>query len=131
MAQYPTDLKYTKDHEWARVEGDGLVRIGVTAYAVEQLGDVTLIDLPKAGSEVSAHERFGDIESVKTVSELFAPLSGEIVEVNAELEDQPELVNDSPYQEGWMVVLKMSAPGELDELLDAAAYEAHLGALEE
>ena len=107
MAQYPTDLKYTKDHEWARDEGDGKVRIGVTAYAVEQLGDVTLIDLPKAGSEVGAHDHFGDIESVKTVSELFAPVAGEIVEVNEELEDQPELVNDSPYDQGWMIVLKV------------------------
>ncbi len=130
MAQYPTDLKYTKDHEWAREEGNGLVRVGVTAYAVEQLGDVTLIDLPKTGSEVTAHERFGDIESVKTVSELFAPLGGEIVEVNEDLEDQPELVNDSPYDKGWMVVIKMSDPAELGDLLDAAAYEAHLSALE-
>ena len=130
MAQYPTDLKYTKDHEWARDEGDGKVRIGVTAYAVEQLGDVTLIDLPKAGSEVGAHDHFGDIESVKTVSELFAPVAGEIVEVNEELEDQPELVNDSPYDQGWMIVLKVSAPDELGDLMDAAAYETYLGSLD-
>ncbi|GAB5550093.1 MAG: glycine cleavage system protein GcvH [Sandaracinaceae bacterium] len=130
MAQYPTDLKYTKDHEWARDEGDGKVRIGVTAYAVEQLGDVTLIDLPKAGSEVGAHDHFGDIESVKTVSELFAPVAGEIVEVNEELEDQPELVNDSPYDQGWMIVLKVSSPDELGDLMDAAAYETYLGSLD-
>ena len=127
MAQYPTDLKYTKDHEWARDEGDGKVRIGVTAYA---LGDVTLIDLPKAGSEVGAHDHFGDIESVKTVSELFAPVAGEIVEVNEELEDQPELVNDSPYDQGWMIVLKVSSPDELGDLMDAAAYETYLGSLD-
>ncbi len=130
MAQYPSDLKYTKDHEWARVEDGGKVRIGVTAYAVEQLGDVTLIDLPSVGDDVNAHDRFGDIESVKTVSELFAPISGTIVEVNDALEDQPELVNDSPYDKGWMVVLEASSLGELDSLMDAAEYEAHLGALD-
>lgn len=130
MAQYPTDLKYTKDHEWARVEGNGLVRVGVTAYAVEQLGDVTLIDLPKPGTTLGAHDRFGDIESVKTVSELFAPIGGKVVEVNGALEDQPELVNDSPYDKGWMVVLEASATGELGELMDAAAYESYLGSLD-
>lgn len=130
MAEYPKDLKYTKDHEWAREEGNGLVRVGVTAYAVEQLGDVTLIDLPKVGAKVKAHDRFGDIESVKTVSELFAPISGEVVEVNGELEDQPELVNDAPYENGWMVVIKVSDPAELAQLLDQAAYTAHLGSLD-
>ncbi len=130
MAQYPTDLKYTKDHEWARLEGGGKVRVGVTAYAVEQLGDVTLIDLPKAGTKVSAHDRFGDIESVKTVSELFAPIGGTVAEVNGDLEDRPELVNDSPYDQGWMVLLEASDAGELDALMDAAAYEAYLGSLD-
>lgn len=129
MAQYPSDLKYTKDHEWARQEGD-LVRIGVTAYAVEQLGDVTLVDLPSSGTDVQAQERFGDIESVKTVSELFAPISGEIVEVNAELEDRPEVVNETPYEGGWMVVIKPSDPGELERLMDAAGYEDFLGTLD-
>lgn len=129
MAEYPSDLKYTKDHEWARVEGD-LVRVGVTAYAVEQLGDVTLIDLPKVGATVKAHERFGDIESVKTVSELFAPIGGEIVEINGELDGRPELANDAPYGEGWMVVLRPSDPSELDGLMDAAAYEAYLASLD-
>ena len=130
MAQYPNDLKYTKDHEWARVEAGGKVRIGVTAYAVEQLGDVTLIDLPSVGDDVNAHDRFGDIESVKTVSELFAPISGTVVEVNGALEDEPELVNDSPYDKGWMVVLEASSLDELDSLMDAAEYEAHLGSLD-
>lgn len=130
MAQYPTDLKYTKEHEWAKDEGDGLIRVGVTAYAIEQLGDVTLIDLPKEGTDVTQHDHFGDIESVKTVSELFAPVSGEVVEVNGELEDQPELVNDSPYEGGWMVAIKMSAPDELTGLMDAAAYETYLGTLD-
>ncbi|MCA9614355.1 MAG: glycine cleavage system protein GcvH [Sandaracinus sp.] len=129
MAQYPTDLRYTKDHEWARIEGD-LVRIGVTAYAVEQLGDVTLVELPGVSTEVEAHGKFGDIESVKTVSELFSPVSGEVVEVNGELEDAPELVNESPYDKGWMVVVKISEPSELGELMDSAAYEAFLGTLD-
>jgi glycine cleavage system H protein len=129
MAEYPSELKYTKDHEWARVEGD-LVRVGITAYAVEMLGDVTLIELPKIGATVKAHERFGDIESVKTVSELFAPISGEVVEVNAELEGRPELANDDPYGEGWVVVLRASDASELDGLMDAAAYSAYLGSLD-
>lgn len=131
MAEYPTDLKYTKDHEWARVLDDGNVRVGVTAYAVEQLGDVTLIDLSAVGTTVGAHDHFGDIESVKTVSELFAPIAGEIVETNGQLEDEPELVNDSPYEGGWMVVLKPSDASELDGLMDAAAYETYLGTLDD
>jgi glycine cleavage system H protein len=129
MAQYPNDLKFTKDHEWARLEGE-LVRIGITAHAVEQLGDVTLVDLPPAGSEVQANERFGDIESVKAVSELFAPVSGEVVEVNGELESRPEIVNEAPYEQGWMVLIKVSDPSELDSLMDAAAYEEYLGTLD-
>lgn len=129
MSKFPNDLRYTKEHEWARLEGD-LVRIGVTAYAVEQLGDVTLVDLPDVGAHVDAQQRFGDIESVKTVSELFAPISGEIVEINSELESSPETVNEGPYDKGWMVVLKPSDPAELEELMDAAAYEDFLGSIE-
>ncbi|MGF1465834.1 MAG: glycine cleavage system protein GcvH [Sandaracinaceae bacterium] len=131
MAQYPSELKYTKEHEWAREEGDNVVRVGVTAYAVEQLGDVTLVDLPKVGAEVAVNAHFGDIESVKTVSELFAPVSGEVVEVNNDLEDQPELVNDAPYEGGWMVAIRMNAPEEIRGLMDAAAYETFLGKLDE
>jgi len=130
MAQYPNDLIYTKEHEWARKEGE-LVRVGITAYAVEQLGDVTLVDLPASGTDVQAQERFGDIESVKTVSELFAPVSGEIVEVNGELESSPEMVNEGPYDKGWMVVIKPSDPKELDRLMDSAAYEDFLGTLDD
>ena len=129
MAQYPTDFRYTKEHEWAERDGD-LVKIGVTAYAVEQLGDVTLVDLPEVGSDVQAHERFGDIESVKTVSELFAPVSGEVVEVNAELDDSPEMVNEGPYDKGWMVVIRMSDPNEFDSLMDAAQYEDFVSKIE-
>jgi len=129
MAQVPADLRYTKDHEWARDEG-GLIRVGITAYAVEQLGDVTLIDLPPTGSDLQGQERFGDIESVKTVSEIFAPVSGEVMEVNTALEESPELVNEGPYEQGWLVLIKPSEPGEFGRLMDAAAYEDYLGTLE-
>ena len=127
MSKYPSDLLYTKDHEWARREG-ATIRVGVTAFAVEQLGDVTLVDLGKVGAKVTEHGHFGDIESVKTVSELFAPCAGEIVEVNGALADTPELVNDGPYDKGWMVVIRPS--GELTGLMDAAAYEGFLATLD-
>jgi glycine cleavage system H protein len=127
MASYPSDLKYTKDHEWARVEGD-LVRVGITSHAVEQLGDITLLDLPKVGAKLEVHGNFGTVESVKAVSELFSPIAGEVVEVNAELNDKPELVNDDTYGKGWLIVVKPTSG--LDLLLDAAAYEAFLGTLD-
>lgn len=120
--EFPESYLYTKEHEWAREETDGTLRIGITAYAVQQLGDVTLVDLPGPGSRLQAGKRFGDIESVKTVSELFAPVSGEIVEVNQDLTDQPELINESAYDRGWMLVVKPSDPAELQKLLDAKAY---------
>ena len=128
MAGYPNDLRYTKEHEWARVEGN-LVRIGITAFAVEQLGDVTLVDLPAVGAKLQSHAHFGDIESVKAVSELFAPISGEVVEVNSTLADRPEQVNDAPYAAGWMLVIRPGNPSEVAELMDAAAYEAFVGSL--
>jgi glycine cleavage system H protein len=128
MANNPGDLKYTKDHEWARIEGE-LVRIGITAYAVEQLGDVTLVDLPKPGARIQAAGHFGDIESVKAVSELFAPVTGEVVSVNDKLRNQPELVNESPYDAGWMVLVRPADQAELQKLLDAAAYDAYLKSL--
>jgi glycine cleavage system H protein len=129
MTDIPKDLRYTKDHEWAR-SADGVVEVGVTAFAVEQLGDVTLVDLPAVGTKVDAHKRFGDIESVKTVSELFAPIGGEVVAINEALRDKPELVNDGPYTDGWMVRIKVANPAEVSELLDAAAYEAFLKSLD-
>src|SRR5437868_6413065 len=101
MANYPAELKYTKDHEWARREAQG-IRVGITEFAVEQLGDVTLVDLPAKGTKLKAGAHFGDIESVKAVSELFAPLSGTVLEVNTELGDHPEHVNETPYEKGWM-----------------------------
>jgi glycine cleavage system H protein len=126
MSSYPTELKYTKDHEWAKEE-NGLIRVGITRYAVDQLGDVTLVDLPKAGARIEAHKQFGAIESVKAVSELFAPCSGEIVEVNGALDGSPELVNEGPHDKGWMIVVRPSGP--IEGLMDAAAYEAFLGSL--
>ena len=129
LANYPTHLQYTRDHEWAHVEGD-LVRVGITLFAVEQLGDVTLVELPEPGTQVEASAHFGAIESVKAVSELFAPVSGEVVEVNAALAESPELVNDAPYGDGWMLVLRPSDPTEIEQLLSAEAYERFLGSLE-
>jgi glycine cleavage system H protein len=122
MANYPADLKFTKDHEWARREPEG-IRVGITEFAVEQLGDVTLVDLPAVGAKLKAGAHFGDIESVKAVSELFAPLSGTVLEVNAELNDHPERVNETPYEKGWMLLIAPDAPGDYDKLLDAAAYQ--------
>ena len=118
---YPTDLKYTKDHEWVRVTGD-TAAIGITDYAQRQLGDVVFVELPDVGTTVAAGQSFGSIESVKAVSELFAPMSGEVVEVNPALKDHPEAVNSAPH-DSWMVKIRLSsASGE--GLLDAAAYEA-------
>lgn len=117
----PKDLRYTKDHEWARLDGD-LIVVGVTAHAVEQLGDITMVSLPNPGTELAAGESFGDIDSVKAVSELFAPLSGAVVECNEVLEDAPETVNEDPYGEGWLLKLKAGDPAELETLLDADAY---------
>jgi glycine cleavage system H protein len=129
MAKYPADLKYTKDHEWARQEAGG-VRIGITEFAVEQLGDVTLVDLPEAGAKLTAAAHFGDIESVKAVSELFAPISGAVLEANVGLNDHPELINDSPYDKGWMLLVRADDEKQLGGLMDASAYEAFLATLE-
>lgn len=128
MSQYPSDLRYTKDHEWARQDGD-LIRVGVTAYAVEQLGDITLVDLPPVGTEVQSEEQFGEIESVKTMSELVAPVSGEVAEVNEELEGSPELVNESPYDAGWLIAIR-AGDGEFERLMNAVQYEDFLGKIE-
>ena len=121
MANVPDELRYTKEHEWAKVEGDR-ARVGITAFAQEQLGDVVFVELPKVGAKVTSMKTFGVVESVKAVSDLFAPLSGEIVEVNGELPNTPELVNSDPYGKGWMVVVKLAKPGEVDELMTADAY---------
>jgi glycine cleavage system H protein len=128
MSQNPKDLRYTKDHEWARKEGD-LLRVGITLHAVGQLGDITLVDLAAPGTRLAEHARFGDIESVKAVSELFAPVAGEIVERNGALESSPETVNADAYGEGWMVLIKPDDAAAFDALLDADAYDTLLGSL--
>jgi glycine cleavage system H protein len=128
MSQNPKDLRYTKDHEWARKEGD-LLRVGITLHAVGQLGDITLVDLAAPGTRLAEHARFGDIESVKAVSELFAPVAGEIVERNGALESSPETVNADAYGEGWMVLIKPDDAAAFDALLDAHAYDTLLGSL--
>jgi len=124
--QVPDDLRYTPDHEWLRVDGDEAV-MGITAYAAEQLGDVVFVELPALGTTLQAAQAFGVIESVKTASDLYAPAAGEVVQVNDALADKPELVNDDPYGEGWMVKVRLSDPSETGDLLDAAAYQATLG----
>ncbi|MDH7486719.1 MAG: glycine cleavage system protein GcvH [Anaerolineae bacterium] len=126
----PSDLKYSKEHEWARIEGDRAT-VGITDYAQEQLGDVVYVELPQPGTAVQFMEPFGVVESVKTASDLYAPVSGRVVEVNERLTDEPELVNQSPYGDGWMVVVQMNDPADLDRLMDAEAYEAYLATLEE
>jgi glycine cleavage system H protein len=122
MANVPDNLHYSKDHEWVRVEGPVAI-IGITDHAQEQLGDVVYVELPKPGESFSANESFGSVESVKAVSEIFTPVSGEIAEVNGSLTDEPEKVNKDPYGEGWMIKVKMGTPGEVDSLLTAAEYE--------
>ena len=117
---YPSDLKYTKDHEWVRVSGDR-AQVGITDYAQKQLGDVVYLELPEVGRSVNKGEVFGTIESVKAVSELYAPVTGEVVEVNAELAQKPESVNSDPHS-AWMIVLKVSDAAETNELLDSGAY---------
>ncbi len=118
----PQELYYTKEHEWAAVDGD-TATIGITDWAQGELGDVVFVELPDIGTEVAQDAPFGTIEAVKAVSDLYAPVSGEIVEINASLEDQPELVNQSPYGDGWMVKIKLSDPGELDNLMNAEDYD--------
>jgi len=121
----PGDLRYTKEHEWLRVEGD-TGTIGITDYAQDQLGDIVYVDLPAAGATVEYLAKFGEIESVKAVSELFAPVSGEVIEANAALADSPQLVNDSPYGEGWMLRVRLTNSPELDQLLSAAQYDEYV-----
>ena len=124
----PVNLKYTNDHEWARIEDDGTVTIGITAHAQDALGDVVFVELPEVGDTVEAEGRFGVVESVKTVSDLFAPCAGEIVAVNDALADAPEMVNGDPYGDGWMIRLTASDAAELDALMDSTAYDAFVAA---
>jgi glycine cleavage system H protein len=125
MAHVPADLRYTKDHEWAKPDGKNY-RVGITAYAQEQLGDVVFVELPKAGTKVTAKKSFGVVESVKAVSDLFAPLTGTVTEVNTSLPNEPQVVNQDPYGQGWMIVIQPANAGEWNELLTAAQYEQFL-----
>lgn len=118
----PKDLKYSAEHEWVKTEG-GNVRIGITEFAQSELGDIVFVELPQVGDEIKAGDPFGSVESVKTVSELYAPISGKVIEVNTELEDSPEYVNESPYENAWMIVIEPSDAAEVDGLLSPEKYE--------
>jgi glycine cleavage system H protein len=123
--EFPANLRYTKEHEWARQEGNRVV-VGITDYAQKELGDVVFVELPEVGTTIAAMDTFGVVESVKAVSDLYAPVSGIVVEVNTVLEDQPELVNASPYGQGWMVVIEVAHLEELQHLLTATEYQAYV-----
>ncbi|MDJ0667277.1 MAG: glycine cleavage system protein GcvH [Desulfobacterales bacterium] len=125
----PDDVRYTEDHEWAKQEADG-IKVGITDYAQDQLGDIVFVELPEAGDTFDKGEQFGTLESVKAVSEMFMPISGEVVSVNEALADTPELVNSEPYGGGWMIVFKPSDAGAIDALMDKAAYMDTLKGLE-
>ena len=128
MADIPKDLLYTEEHEYVKATKDkGLVIVGITDYAQGELGDIVYLELPSVGASFSKHDVFGTIEAVKAVSELFSPVSGEIVEVNSRLEKEPQLVNSSPYGDGWMVKIKLSDPTEQNGLMNSDAYTAHIG----
>ena len=123
---FPTNLKYTEDHEWIRVEGDEAY-VGITDYAQSELGEIVFVDVNTVGETVGMNEVFGSIEAVKTVSDLNMPVTAEVLEFNEALNDQPELVNNDPYGEGWMIKVKVADAAQLDKLMDAAAYEAFIG----
>jgi glycine cleavage system H protein len=120
--EFPEDLRYTKEHEWVRDEGDGRVRIGITDYAQDALGDVVYVDVPQVGTSVTADQPFSEVESTKSVSDVYAPLSGTVAERNPLLEERPEVVNEQPYGDGWIVVLESSDRSELEALMDSTAY---------
>lgn len=120
--EYPEELKYTEEHEWVMVEDD-IVTVGITDFAQDSLGDVVFVELPDVGALVEAGKPFGVVESVKAVSDVYAPVSGEVVEVNEELPDAPEVINTSPYEDGWMIKIRMSEPEQLDDLLEVDDYQ--------
>ncbi len=121
--EFPDDLRYTREHEWARPKGDRIV-VGITEFAQNQLGDIVYVELPDVGDPVKKGESFGVVESTKAVSELFAPISGKVVEVNDPLADAPETINEDPYEEGWMIAIEPADPKDLEELMDSKAYRA-------
>lgn len=120
--EFPEELRYTKEHEWALIEGN-VATVGITDYAQDALGDIVYLELPEEGTEVESHEPFGVIESVKAVSDLYAPVSGRVIEVNKDLMDQPEIINEDPYGEGWMIKIEFDDPSELEELMTAEEYQ--------
>ena len=126
----PTDRKYSRDHEWAKDEDDGTFLVGITDYAQEHLGDIVFLDLPKVGATLAKMEKLGEVESVKSVSDMFSPVSGEVVAVNQVAIDSPELVNEDPYDNGWLIRVKPSQPAEMDDLMTAADYESFLETLD-
>ena len=128
---YPTDRKYSRDHEWAKNEDDGTVLLGITFYAQEHLGDIVFLELPKVGATLSQTQKMGEVESVKSVSDIFSPISGEVVAVNQVAVDSPELVNEDPYEIGWLVRVKPSQQADMDALMTAADYESFLETLDE
>lgn len=123
--EFPEEVKYTEEHEWVMVEGD-VVTIGITDFAQDQLGDVVFVELPEVGEQLQSGKPFGVVESVKAVSDVYAPITGEVVEVNDNLPDDPEMINKSPYDEGWMLKIRLSDSTELDELMDVDAYQAFI-----
>ncbi len=127
MSETPNDRRYTREHEWVKLDGD-IATVGITDFAQSELGDVTYIEMPEVGRQINQGESFGVVESVKAVSDVYAPVSGEIVEVNGALEAQPETVNSSPYEDAWLIKLRVQNPGQLEQLLDAAAYQEHVQA---
>ncbi len=126
---YPDDRHYSREHEWVLIESDGRALVGITEYAQEQLGDVVFVELPETGTQLDQSQKMGEVESVKAVSDLFTPLTGEVAEVNQALADQPELINDDPHDKGWMVRLASVDPAQLDGLLSASEYESFLAEL--
>ena len=128
---YPDDLRYTKEHEWARDEGDGRIRVGITDFAQDALGDVVYVDVPEVGTEVQAGQPFGEVESTKSVSDVYSPITGKVVERNAQLEERPELINEDPYGDGWIVAIEVEGSNGVDALLDADAYQRFVAGLGE
>jgi glycine cleavage system H protein len=126
MSEHPSDLQYTKEHEWVRVEGDGTATIGITHFAQDQLGDVVYLVLPKVGSSIAKDSKMGEVESVKSISDLFVPLSGEVLEINKDAIDHPERINEDPHGTGWMIKVKLSDEAEVQQLLSAEDYDKTL-----
>lgn len=124
---FPSELKYTKDHEWVKIDGD-IATVGITDFAQGELGDIVFVEIETEGEELEIEEVFGSVEAVKTVSDLFMPVSGEVMEINPAIEERPEVVNEDPYGEGWMIKIRMSDPSEADALLDVDAYKEAIGA---